>query len=162
MRMRQYIHQSNLLEGIDSEEADERSLNAWERLSEFMAPGKVPTHEIILATHERITGFQADSTDVWPGAYRSRSHSNVQVGDYIAPEWHLVDNLMAEWIRLWPTRSPKENHIAFEKIHPFNDGNGRTGRMLMWAQQVQQNRRKTYFSTRRAKYYYNWFNEKEA
>lgn len=162
MKMRQYIHQSNLLEGIDSEEADNRSLNAWERLSEFMAHNSVPTQEAILSLHERIVSSQANARDVWPGAYRSRSHVNVQVGGYTAPEWHLVDNLMTEWLRLWPTRTPKENHIAFEKIHPFIDGNGRTGRMLMWVQQVKQRRRKTYFSTRRANAYYNWFKEKEG
>ncbi|WP_130860345.1 Fic family protein [Gracilibacillus phocaeensis] len=29
------------------------------------------------------------------------------------------------------TKAILEGHIAFEKIHPFSDGNGRTGRMIM-------------------------------
>ncbi len=30
-----------------------------------------------------------------------------------------------------------EQHILFERIHPFSDGNGRTGRALMFYQMIQ-------------------------
>ena len=33
-----------------------------------------------------------------------------------------------------------EFHVCFERIHPFGDGNGRTGRMIMFKQCLQNNR----------------------
>ena len=32
-----------------------------------------------------------------------------------------------------------EFHVAFEKIHPFQDGNGRVGRIIMFRQCLQNN-----------------------
>lgn len=58
-----------------------------------------------------------------------------------APE--LLGGLMNEWISKYIQKSSKtekrikEAHIAFEKIHPFEDGNGRTGRLLMNLQRMK-------------------------
>ena len=60
---------------------------------------------------------------------------NVQVGGYVAPHWIKVPDLMAEWVLHWSSAATPEDikraHVAFESIHPFEDGNGRTGRMIM-------------------------------
>jgi len=57
----------------------------------------------------------------------------------------------------------KKWHITFEKIHPFGDGNGRTGRMLMLLQLVRNKIEipklfldEKNFDENRIKYY-NWF-----
>lgn len=55
---------------------------------------------------------------------------------------HLIDNLE---YRLESAKSDEEKliaiidtHIQFERIHPFSDGNGRTGRMVMNYSLLQQ------------------------
>ena len=72
------------------------------------------------------------------GKYRSIS---VRVGQYSPPPADEVSGLMAELLRWWNTDSKKHSpvissailHYRFEAIHPFADGNGRTGRALaLW------------------------------
>ena len=70
---------------------------------------------------------------VYPGRLRP---VNVRVGDYIAPEWQKVPDLMAEFDEFMLSDAPTLlkvvwGHLQFETIHPFADGNGRLGRMFV-------------------------------
>jgi Fic family protein len=58
------------------------------------------------------------------------------------------------WLDLMPQRTPWVNHVGFETIHPFADGNGRTGRMLMWWQEVQAGQTPTLFKAADRQRYY--------
>ncbi|MBI3051619.1 Fic family protein [Candidatus Woesearchaeota archaeon] len=63
----------------------------------------------------------------------------VRVGDYVAPDWQDIPKLLKEFF-LWYSMSRKimqpvefaaRAHYKFEKIHPFGDGNGRVGRLII-------------------------------
>jgi Fic family protein len=65
----------------------------------------------------------------------------VQVGEYFPPPPGEVPRLMGEFLDWWngdalslsPVLSSAIVHYRFEAIHPFADGNGRTGRALaLW------------------------------
>ena len=62
---------------------------------------------------------------------------HVRVGNYNAPDWQDVSKLMKNFVffvnhnELNPVELAARAHYVFEKIHPFGDGNGRIGRLLI-------------------------------
>lgn len=61
----------------------------------------------------------------------------VYVGSYTPPEWEKVQDYMSNWEKYYhsdvtdPIVQLAVLHAQFELIHPFLDGNGRVGRMLI-------------------------------
>jgi Fic family protein len=103
---------------------------------EKQAAKKWLTHEDVLRLHAIIAGAVMDQGEA--GRYRS---IRVRVGTYLPPPPEDVSGLMFEFLEWWNKDSPKLSpvlssaivHYRFESIHPFADGNGRTGRALaLW------------------------------
>ncbi len=86
---------------------------------------------ILLRWHKDI--FGETKSDI-SGRYRD---FRVRVGTYIAPDWQDVEKLMLSLIKFLKNTEMNlvelsaRAHYQFEKIHPFGDGNGRIGRLLM-------------------------------
>ncbi len=99
------------------------------------AKGEI-THEEILRLHQIIAGDVMDQGTA--GRYRTIA---VRVGRYLPPAPEDVSGLMFELLAWWNNESDRLSpvlssaivHYRFEAIHPFADGNGRTGRALaLW------------------------------
>lgn len=93
-------------------------------------------HEDILELHRILAGEVMDQGVA--GRYRTIA---VRVGRYVPPPPREVSGLMFELLEWWNKEAPKLSpilssailHHRFESIHPFADGNGRTGRALaLW------------------------------
>lgn len=156
-----HIHESNLIEGFDDPQIDKQSLHAWSWLIKFVSSKsgrRAISHENICELQKKLTAHQAELDDMWRGTYRDRSRTRVWVGgkEGLSPE--QVQTAMDDWLQnIYPVASPKESHIAFERIHPFIDGNGRTGRMLMWYREKQLGLPMTLITKRDVADYYDWF-----
>lgn len=129
--IKKYIKASNEIEGIYSEEEDAQSLLAWAYLEQL---GDEFTLGDICRVQKIITLHQDDLAPNEKGYFRGMAGNNVNVsvGGRNAPDYSLVPDLMTGWIQDLPDMSPLVSHIRFEAIHPFRDGNGRTGRMIYW------------------------------
>lgn len=151
-----HIHNSNLIENIDDPKEDKRSLKAWE----YLKDQPVISQPVLLELHKMITRKQLSRSEA--GHYRK---VGVHVGGRMCPHPMIAQGQIYGWLNemfdSWRTLDPKDMHIRFEKIHPFVDGNGRTGRMLMWWHEMKLGYIPTLidFSNRRA--YYDWFKESD-
>lgn len=150
--MNEWIRESNLIEGVDELEEDRRSLRAWRWFV------KQPlTVDSVFKLHRKIMLKKLGKE-----AGRLRT-CNVMVGSRLCPRPEYVPNLLLIWFGLWETAqtstSIKEAHVHFECIHPFVDGNGRTGRMVMNWQFVHSSMNPLCIKASERWAYYNWFKE---
>lgn len=106
------------------------------RYVEKNAAKKSIRHEDVFTLHRILAKNVMDQGDA--GRYRTIA---VRVGNYFPPAANDVSSLMMELLDWWnkpskdlsPIISSAILHHRFESIHPFADGNGRTGRALaLW------------------------------
>jgi Fic family protein len=124
------IRESNNIEDVWGEEEVAQSLIAWH----YLVEQEMLTLEVLLELHRLVM------LNLLPEGRGQRGQlrlHNVTVGGRLCPHYRDVPTLVGDWLNLMrrenlPELTPTYTHIEFEHIHPFIDGNGRTGRMLMW------------------------------
>lgn len=103
---------------------------------EFNSRPAVLRHEDVFKLHRILAAEVMDQGEA--GRYRTIA---VRVGELLPPPPSDVSGLMFELLEWWNGRSRELSpvlssaivHHRFESIHPFADGNGRTGRALaLW------------------------------
>lgn len=106
------------------------------RIMEYVRnkPGIGINKNTILLLHRMLIGGIDDSI---AGRFRG-PHEYVRVGLHIAPAPEHVERLLEELLQNYESAHDKYFlerisyfHLEFERIHPFNDGNGRIGRLLI-------------------------------
>jgi len=109
---------------------------AGQRYVEQHAGKKIIRHEDLFELHRILADRVMDQGTA--GSYRT---IQVRVGRHYPPAAADVSGLMFELLEWWnkpstvlsPVLSSAILHYRFEHIHPFADGNGRTGRALaLW------------------------------
>lgn len=111
----------------------QETLNHSELFFKIIKNPQPITNETILQWHAEL--FNDTKPDI-AGRYRDYM---VRVGAHLAPDWQDVKRLMNEFVQwcskssqyMHPVELAARSHYKFEKIHPFGDGNGRTGRLII-------------------------------
>ncbi|MEV8212379.1 Fic family protein [Leifsonia sp. NPDC077715] len=121
--------------------ANTRALQAAIGLSERLTADAITEmHAVLMAEQPRHTPGKWREEAVWIG---TRSDSPVGA-EFVAPGYERVPELIEDLVAfadrpdLPPLIATAIAHAQFETIHPFTDGNGRTGRAL--AQAMLRNR----------------------
>ncbi len=124
-----------------------------------------PTRAEIVA-HERLLGLDALDVDdvvdfvgaVCGAPLRDKPGMNVRVGPHVpppgGPEIHeALDSLLGAISAGVEVFTPFEAHCRYETLHPFLDGNGRSGRAI-WAWQMLDMGRDPFLLTFLRSFYY--------
>jgi Fic family protein len=152
----------DIIEVTSHVEALERGLTLAKDRLDFQALCEV--HKILMSGDRRPSkGESIRSTPVWLGSPTQRPETAV----FVPPVGDALHRSLADWQEYLanPPRVPiliraALLHYQFLTIHPFFDGNGRVGRMLVLLFLRQQNRLSVpllyvspYFASRRREYY---------
>lgn len=125
-----FIIESNAIEMEYSQQAFEDSLKAWD----FIMQQKYGAlNAIMIETMHRVM-----IQNINPGIAGIIRNGEVSIGGYLALPSFLVKEKLLELLQFVPTLEEeiKDWHIRYEAIHPFFDGNGRSGRHIMNWQRV--------------------------
>jgi Fic family protein len=136
--VKKFLNESNKIEGIEDQKSLEQATFAFEHLikyAELNGGHILKAHKILMLNQP----LRPNERGYW-------RRVPVYIGGNEAMDWHdikyamseLIDQMNQEVQRHAPNLTIKQlehnawaNHIRFEKIHPFVDGNGRVGRMLL-------------------------------
>jgi Fic family protein len=96
-------------------------------------------HTLVVDPVWRHVSPPGQRSDEGPGSFRRHDVKPLLSG-FTPPPWPEVSALVSDWLKSANRRPPSEIHptvhladvhAEFERIHPFLDGNGRTGRLVL-------------------------------
>lgn len=134
----EFLKQNNLIEGVTEDLSLDMAKEAWT----FLKTQNTLSLPIIKQAHKILMLFQ-DIEEKYKGEFRDVM---VYVSNLEMHKARDIETLLERWLadanntislggtEAIPNQYLKDvikSHVEFENIHPFIDGNGRIGRMLM-------------------------------
>ncbi len=150
----EFLQESNAIEGVYSSQSLEDAAEAWK----FCIEQPKLTTAVILQTHRLLMKNQP----IWEddkGRFRTIM---VYIGGHAALNAIHISGAVQQWCRKMKKLPAdwQKMHVEYEKIHPFIDGNGRTGRIFMNWHRARLGLSTLIIHTGKEQTeYYKWFSE---
>ena len=154
-----FLWESNKIEYVTDDDSFAQALKAWQYLNKQ----KKLSVKILNKTHGILMKNQP-LPEKAKGQFRKCA---VWIGGREGKPWHVLPELMEQWVNqtnmvllkddviAWPRI--KEQHVAFKAIHPYEDGNGRMGRLIMNWTRVKVELPILIIYNKEKYLYYEWF-----
>lgn len=177
----EFLKESNRIENVTDSDSLQQAIYAWEYLIEEAKLDTgvlLKTHKILML-HQPLPpnqrGYFRDHDVVL--TRRMEVPSLVRFDETVFrttvikkfPPYQDVRKLLDTWLAVankvttaeFPVEWCKQSHIQFENIHPFADGNGRVGRMLLNWQRLAVGEPILIIKYSERDSYYKWFKSSE-
>lgn len=154
-----FLNESNAIEGVYDQDSFNQASLAWQ----YLKRQKTLYIGAILKAHKILMLHQTHLKPDERGYFRQ---CRVWVGGREGIEWRKIRGAIKSWIKNTETsvkipgqnhRNIQVDHVEFEKIHPFVDGNGRIGRMLLNWERLKADLPILIILEDEKQEYYKWF-----
>lgn len=149
----EFLAQSNYIEGVKDSKSLDQAVLAWEYVSKVkkLTPSVILKTHKILMLNQPMYGFQR-------GYFR---REGVTIAGRDGMNWKLIPEAIAQWCEIVNNKRNdleiREDHVKYEIIHPFIDGNGRTGRIFLNWQRLRNKLNILIIREEERFEYYKWF-----
>lgn len=153
------LDHSNRIENERSQEALQDAVEAWNYQKDIPITLKsiLETHRLLLQRLRPNIAGKLRDCDVYIGGFKKHFISQTLLADNISSlckELKINDRQGAD-------KQAKNCHIVFEDIHPFEDGNGRVGRIVYNVHRLNLGLPiHVIHEGREQRKYYKWFTER--
>ncbi len=154
----EFLRESNNIEGIWDDDSLIQAVYAWD----YLIMQKELNPHVILKTHKILMLHQP----LMPNERGYFRRVPVWIGGREAGNYKTISESIDNWCKdamtsiELPGKAGKHiriDHVEYELIHPFVDGNGRTGRMFMNWQRVKAGLPILVIKESEKQEYYKWF-----
>jgi fido (protein-threonine AMPylation protein) len=164
----EFLQESNAIEDEHSVEAFRDAKQAWTMACVCFKDGLIIDY--ICGIHRRLMkrlnpqiAGKLRKCRVWVGYREGLEWTEIPKElAILCKDWEDNKSILKDYSDLDKEKYIKAWHVTFEKIHPFVDGNGRTGRILMNVQRLALGLPLLIIHTgKEQQTYYGWFKEKK-
>ncbi len=156
-----FLDESNKIEGVYDSESLRQAETAWEFLEKQkdLTPDIIlKTHKILMLHHKLLPNEKGyfRRVPVYVGGREGAKYKDIpmKINSWITS---VSDTIKASILSAISEERIQEDHVYYEEIHPFVDGNGRTGRMFMNWERMQVGLSIKIIYEKERSEYYKWF-----